>query len=247
VSAAKVLVVGAGKVGGLGDYVVSAVNSLYVHDRSADERWEVVKADKDSYLSEVIDLDLAYAKTSELLALLEGEQPTHIVCTVGINKQRGDYPSEASWYNGHFMANCVGPMRLLEAWLTVLPSRTVDTPTPMPHFAAISSNSAHIARTGSAAYCASKAALSMAIRCKARENKMSQCLIYAYEPGLLRDTPMTEEVRRRLPGQPLSRMPGLEGGIWAWEVALAIGRGLGGLGVPRWLNGCTVRMDAGEQ
>jgi NAD(P)-dependent dehydrogenase (short-subunit alcohol dehydrogenase family) len=182
--------------------------------------------------------------------------PTHIVVTAGINKARdsNEYremgrQSARMWYLEHLAMNCVGPMALLEAW-----GQTVPVKGSLGHYVVISSNSAHIARTASAAYCASKAALSMAVRSVAREwaRRDAPIIAYGYEPGMLAGTPMTMDVANRLVasnfdrGVALHRMPGvLPDGIPPEKLARLIVHNLRHGG--RELNGTMLRIDAGEQ
>lgn len=78
-------------------------------------------------------------------------------------------------------------------------------------FVVVSSNSAHVPRSESAAYCASKAALSMAIRCMARDVAKLHIPVelYGYEPCWMEGTPMSNEVAERLgSGVMPHRVPG---------------------------------------
>lgn len=191
-------------------------------------------------------------------------RPRNVIVTAGINYGpdddrylRNGARTRVDWYIEHLAVNAVAPMNLYAAWLA-----TYEDGSPLGHFIVTSSNSAQIARTQSAAYCASKAALSMAVRCEARELARSPAgqagaVLYGYEPGLLEGTPMTDEVRERIVGQAggpagrvfpqMHRMPGIDqdagispeylGGLIAYNLHF------GG----RELNGCMFRIDAGEQ
>lgn len=163
----------------------------------------------------------------------------HVVCTVGINLH-----DDQDWLGIRQMQiNYFGVMRLMQVALRYLPTGG--------HFVAVSSNSAHIARTGSVGYCSSKAALSMGIRCVARqiskdEQRKERPIVYGWEFGLLEATPMTADVTRRVgPDVPLTRMPGLPNGIpvdvAAQHVCDTLAHG--------WheLSGVMLRLDAGEQ
>ena len=170
--------------------------------------------------------------------------PTSVICTVGVNCPDSADPG------GHFQmaTNYHGVMALLDCWMRSYSGQApiVNGRYSMPQFVAISSNSAHVARTNSRGYCASKAALSMGIRCTARGNATRDALIYAWEFGLLEGTPMTEAVAQRLGAETgLTRMPGHP-------------RGQGVDGAARMvvdtyrsaysaLNGCTLRVDGGDQ
>lgn len=193
--------------------------------------------------SEDAKLDLVASTRPQVEGLVREVRPDHIVCTAGINHPRRAYQSTSMWYADHFAVNCTGPMRLLDAWLAYGP----DGDVPWQHFVGISSNSAWIPRSDSAAYCASKAALSMALRVRARDcaGHKLPVSVYGYEPGLLAGTPMTAEVAQRF-NAPLTRMKGigLEEGLSVHGLASHIIRNIG-FGGPE-LNGVLLRLDAGE-
>jgi len=205
-----------------------------------------VSREEDQYL------DLLTAPRSLLRATVREVKPQHIVCTMGINQP---YPADndmdlPSWYLRHFEANVVGPMRLLEEYRSwIVNDLNGDLFGETRHYVAISSNSAVIPRTGSAAYCASKAALSQALRVKAREAQGGDngCIVYGYEPGWLEGTPMSKDIRSQFAaGAPMHRMRGqdLEQGVPAWALARQI---VAGLKVPgAALNGALLRYDGGE-
>lgn len=203
--------------------------------RHAREDWKVVTA---GVAGEERLLDVC-GPMGDMVEVLQGVQPSLVVCTVGKNEAR-DGQSLGAWMSDHFFVNVTGPMRLLDAWLMAGGHGEGS------QYVAISSNSAHIARRGSTAYCASKAALSMALRVRAREIGGDPVVVYGYEPGLLANTPMTEEVRQRFEG-PLSRMQGsgLDKGLNPYRLAgmVVCNLALGGAE----LNGCMLRIDAGEQ
>lgn len=231
----RVLVVGA-RPGSLGDAVRAQCLKLGM------EVVTVGVSDEEDYPLSVTDPD--YKISDTLVAV----RPDHIVVTAGINLEPQESGGLAMSYRDHFLVNCTGPMRILDTW------RLVRGPLGDPgHFVAISSNSAHIARSGSAPYCASKAALSMAIRSEARDLARSYefhgIVAYTYEPGWLESTPMSNDVAHRLAeghhlGAP-HRMLGLEAGVSTRSLAGMIVQNLryGG----RELNGCALRIDAGEQ
>ena len=229
----KLLVVGA-RPGSLG----AAVKELA---QSSEFGWDVVTA---GVADEEHTLHLVHQTQGQIEGLLRQVSPDAIVCTAGINKPRRQYGDTGGWYADHFSVNCVGPMRLLDAWLAFGP----DTEVPWAHYVAISSNSARIPRSQSAAYCASKAALSMSMRCRARDiaGVKLPMSAYVYEPGLIQGTPMTEETARRFPGKPLHRMHGVgvEDGLSAYGLASHVVRNIA-FGGPE-LNGACLRLDAGE-
>lgn len=180
--------------------------------------------------------------------MLAEAMPTYLVCTVGVNQPHQlRYAGMGVTMNEAFSANVIGPMEMLHRFIT--------SPTRHPQendgkyrrrFVAISSNSARIPRTGSAPYCASKAALSMALRVAARELAPDPWapLVWGYEPGLLADTPMTQASAKAIDG-PLHRMKGVsERGLPKEELAERIMADVM-YGSPG-LNGCMFPFDAGE-
>lgn len=242
----RVLVVGA-RPGSLGEAIANRIEW-------AGPNVEVVVTA--GITSETLSLDLVMDSAETLRTVVRDGAFTHIVVTAGVNNLRPernqDWPehAETNWYLRHYAHNVVGPMRLLTEfadWVASSPE-----PEAPRHYVVMSSNSAHIARTGSAAYCASKAALSMAIRVRARELAEAGIVCYGYEPGLLAGTPMTVEVEKQLwrqhgSGVPMTRMRGSEltGGISVERLACMVVSNLtcGG----QELNGCLFRVDAGEQ
>lgn len=189
-------------------------------------------------------LDLNQMNHADVVRILEEVRPDHVVCTVGVNYGREVVSTPRLWYVDHFTVNAFLPLLLLEAFEDYLRD-DVDGP-PYRHYVAVSSNSARIPRTASAAYCASKAALSMGIRVRAREvgRSGSPLVVYGYEPGLLAGTPMTAAVEERWGGATLHRMPGVRpAGIDPASVARMMVDNLNG---GRELNGCLIPVDAGE-
>lgn len=177
---------------------------------------------------------------SRVRYMLQKHTPELILITIGVNHPvltgETDYLRRL---RDSLEINCEVPMGIVHEALRLDPKPNA--------IVAISSNSAHIARTDSGPYCASKAALSMALRVAAREQgRVDGPIIYGYELGLLAGTPMTEATRAALgPQTPLSRMPGAEDGLDVQDVATTILSGL----VRPWQgqNGTMIRLDAGEQ
>lgn len=229
----RVLVVGAAP-SGLGFAVADAVDRM---------GWSQVTA---GIQDEDYALDVVRDGPSLFRDLFRMYDVDHVVCTVGINE-----PSEEGagslghwyleeWLRKSYETNVIGPMRLLREFL----AWCIESGRAGGHFVAVSSNSAHIARSNSMAYCSSKAALSMAIRCAAREQRGRTAVVYGYELGLLRDTPMTRLTEHRF-GPTQTRIPGSPRGLDTGEVAAQIAENLrvGG----RALNGVLLRLDGGEQ
>ncbi len=156
---------------------------------------------------ESLSLDLSPTATSfdYIVNMLLNLQPQHVVCTVGFNMGQPEEADLTDWWRWHYEANVMMPMRLLDTWLLALSFDEYEDTRKTRHYVAISSNSARLPRTRSAAYCASKAALSMALRVRAREERAQKCLLYGYEPGLLSGTPMTSRAQKDFSG-PLTRM-----------------------------------------
>lgn len=212
---------------------------------------------------EFYDVTEPYEEHEELMEVLAGayDQISHVVCTAGINNMTGIAP--AGWgesMRDHMAVNYEGVVKMFEAWRNIHgPGESAaeqdfdgEPAALYQHFVAISSNSAHIARTNSLPYCASKAALSMALRCLARENagrNDGRLVIYGYEPGWLDNTPMSNDIRDGLNISAIDeaphRIPGNYYGINPAQLAELIANELAHGG--RMLNGCMLRVDGGEQ
>jgi NAD(P)-dependent dehydrogenase (short-subunit alcohol dehydrogenase family) len=153
-------------------------------------------------------MDVTHA--SHIRSVLHEVRPDSIVCTVGHNAPASHLSSYLRTnMMSSFETNVVGPMELLRHFSALQRRAVSPVPLPPKKFVVISSNSARIPRRDSLPYCASKAALSMAIRVAAREAAGTEMLIWGYEPGLLAGTPMTDKSARDFTGS-LHRIPGLE-------------------------------------
>jgi NAD(P)-dependent dehydrogenase (short-subunit alcohol dehydrogenase family) len=223
-----------------------------VADTATNAGYEVITA---GISGEEFELDLHLANPDTILEVLQESMPQHVVCTVGVNMPQPEGEVELrDWYRWHFEANVIGPMRFLEEFARwTAEGFDPYKPFSLRHFVAISSNSASIPRTNSAAYCASKAALSQALRVKAREASGGDngFIVYGYEPGWLANTPMSNNIEKRFEGRGTSirnmhRMRGeaLAAGVYVNALAAQI---VAGLLVPgAALNGATIRYDGGE-
>lgn len=225
----NVLIVGA-KSGSLGHYLKRALEH-------PNHGYNAITAGISG--EEDLSLDITHPYT--YAKALREMQYDHVIVTAGLNLGMHSFGNITDWMNEHMMVNCIGPMNLLDVWYKKnKPKSTVG------HFIGVSSNSAHIARQNSMAYCASKAAFSMSLRVAAREiaNADQMAMVYGYEPGLLMNTPMTKETEERF-GPSATRIPGNPHGLHADDVAHQIAATLhvGGRG----LNGTLVRLDGGEQ
>jgi NAD(P)-dependent dehydrogenase (short-subunit alcohol dehydrogenase family) len=239
-----VLVVGASSGLSLGNAIVNEL---------ADSEWGFGRIYTAGITDEEIRLDLLRSpRISEVLAQC---RPDIIVCTVGINQPIDitDAFLAAKMHNS-FQTNVTGPMDLLRHFI-VSPVRP-ERGDAVKKFVAISSNSARIARRNSVAYCASKAALSMALRVAARELAPGGSVaVWGYEPGFLDGTPMTEEVLKAFydkgvdvarPGVAMHRMPGVPPeGLPPADLARRIVQDLATFSYAH--NGLIIPFDAGEQ
>lgn len=231
----NVLVVGARK-GSLGMAIAEEIRE--------NEEWlfgDVVTA---GVSGEDYRLDLMV--TTRIAEVLSEVRPDIVVCTVGINQPAPitDAFLPAVLHNS-FATNVTGPIDLLRHFVGS-PVRLERT-SNIKKFVAISSNSARIPRRNSVAYCASKAALSMALRVAARElAAKGDVMVWGYEPGMLDGTPMSREVLREFPaGSAMHRMPGVPPeGIPPQELARRVVHDLGDSGYGT--NGTMVPFDAGE-
>lgn len=199
--------------------------------------------------SEQYDMDLFNHPMEDMVQDLVSMHPTHVICTAGVNLPEpldnwGDLTAVYEW---QFRMNVIGPMRLLAAWQRALKMYEPAPGEPVHrHYVAISSNSASVPRSGSAPYCASKAALSQALRVKGREGqRLGGPIVYGYEPGLIAGTQMTEETAKQWSGAPLTRMVDkrLHGGIRAESLAWMV---VANLTLGPELAGCLFRIDADE-
>lgn len=169
----------------------------------------------------------------EVNELLTKVNPTRVLVTTGINEAYEAPDTFDEWMDRHLHVNVTLPMSILATWLEC------GMAPPGGHFVVLSSNAAHIPRSQSMAYNASKAALSMAIRCAARDIGKAgiPMSVYGWEPGLVKGTPMTA-------GRGGTRMLGLPEGMPRRALASQIANALA-FGGPEY-NGVLIRLDAGE-
>lgn len=162
----------------------------------------------------------------------------HVVCTAGINMMGADL----SALQMQMRVNFFGHMSLLDAWTKAWRMYSGDVPLGALNFVSVSSNSAHIPRSNSAGYCASKAALTMGMQCMARKfgHAGEPFCVWVVEPGWMEGTPMSKEIEKTFPTA--HRMPGLIN-IRPSYVAQFI---VNGLEIGMALNGTVHRLDRGE-
>ncbi len=216
-------------VGSLGEAIASEAELLGYETRTAG-----ISGDEDDRLE-------------RLYLMKGGNEFDYVVCTIGIN--------EPDNWRKSLETNVELPLHYMETWLAM----RMRVPGIKPGaFVFISSNSAHVARGNSEVYCATKAALSMAVRCRARDiareyETLGPSFIYAYEPGFIAGTPMSQEVTRRLSKTmsareaqviQMHRMPG----VWEGMDRRLLGRLIAmNLTNSRILHGSTLRVDLGDQ
>jgi 2,3-dihydro-2,3-dihydroxybenzoate dehydrogenase len=193
---------------------------------------------------EQIKLDVTHSlRISEVLMEV---QPDILVCTVGVNRPHEVTAAYLPTIMGDsFMTNVVGPMEVLRHFVLSPVRKNRDH--LIKKFVAVSSNSARIPRTRSMSYCASKAALSMALRVAARELAGGGVAVWGYEPGLLAGTPMTKQTAVDFPnaGGLLHRMKGVHpGGIPVTDLAHRILQDVATFSVAQ--NGLIIPFDGGE-
>ena len=243
----KLLVVGAASPG------IGATIADYARDS-----WEhVVKADKVfTGTTDALELPcygIDVAEPSSVLKFFRTHGPFHsVVYCAGVNHETPvGKPSSYRQMAEMLAVNYMGAWITAHAWQVQAKELTEGPP---QHFVVVSSNSAHVARSKSSAYCASKAAVSMMVRCVGREIADTASTIWAIEPGWVEGTKMAMKVETRVRKQsglhnhgvalPLHRIPGnrtLTPADVAHTVLVNICR------QNLHLNGCTIRLDGGEQ
>lgn len=219
-----------------------------VAEAGEEQGWEVTTA---GIKGEDVYLDLTLPGTVKRFMFLNDFNG--VVCTAGINPDSkvGAINFSRSLREA-LEVNTLGPLCLAESWVDTWRDKFKNYSRGPEEeyaettftFAAVSSNSAHIARSRSTAYCASKAALSMGLRCLARAVAEEPFTVMGWEPGWLAGTTMSKQVMERLQvGVPPHRIPGNRE-IYVPGLAHAIVTGLVG---GNSLNGCMIRIDGGEQ
>lgn len=234
----RLLVVGA-RQGSLGEAIADAAQKYSSFD-------DVLTADHPDVCNVEAHAMIDVTDRRSIITCLENTAPTDVVCCVGRNLPDGETGEMFRNWSIQMQINAWGPTMLLGETLDIWSHYMLPPPSGF-NFVAISSNSARIARSQSAGYCASKAALSMTLQCVARKiaDTSGAMRVWGYEPGWINDTRMSEEVRMRLkPGVPVHRIPGgvgLRRGDLAHRVVSDLRH------ADRSLNGCIFRIDGGEQ
>lgn len=186
----------------------------------------------------------------ECAAVIKRVKPASIIYTAGVNLTEGSHLEDEMVAS--LDVNLIGAVRLFEAWC----EHDDGDYSGIKSFVTISSNSAHIARSASPAYCASKAALSMWTRAvgRAEANLVHGAFLWGYEPGFIAHTPMSKSVQARLPiSVPTHRIPAGGSGLSAIALAqricsdwLRVHEPIGGA-PDISLRGTMVRCDGGDQ
>lgn len=127
---------------------------------------------------------------AEMARLVREVQPTDVVYSVGINVLDWIKDVDRRDFNMVMEANVWGFLNTV---------RVLDECGPKPsNIVVITSDAAWRPMRTSAVYCASKAALEMAVRVASREYAPAGWRINAVAPGKVADTPMTEYVDQRV-------------------------------------------------
>lgn len=228
----KVLVIGA-RQDNLGEAI--ADNAALFHPSV-----QVETADRDPHTwgHEIDVTDLGSIST-----VLSSVEPTVVVYSAGVNFE----DAGPDTFFRQMEVNFYGAMLVFEEWLAQ--TGMAESPSKYNHgFVTISSNSAHVARSTSAGYCASKAALSAWTRCTGRRYAGGQPSVWGYEPGWVSGTPMSRNVQSRVASGVLHRIPGGKGinkSLLGRRIAEDMIRAM--VHGDNSLNGTMIRCDGGDQ
>lgn len=134
-------------------------------------------------------LDVTNDDPDAMMAVLEECQPDSVVYSVGINELEWSWALERESFERIMRANVWGFINVL---------RTLQTTSRPYSVLAITSDAAYRPMRTSMAYCASKAALDMAIRVASRELAAEGWRINGLAPGKVEGTAMTKYVDDRV-------------------------------------------------
>lgn len=236
----KALLVLGAREGSIGHFVARQAANEWGGD------WSVTTAGP---TSESVNIDLTNPLdefTKESINAIVALKPWRsVICTIGVNSEGVlDGKGQAlTALDNDFQINVLAPLAILERWLRYW--ETSDEGATNLHFVVISSNSAHVPRSTGLPYNTTKAALSMAIRCVARDigRRDPRISVYSYEPGWVSGTPMSRSIEGRLPaGMAPTRTPGNRM-LTREDLAKMI---VNNLELGHALNGSTIRVDGGE-
>jgi len=200
----------------------------------------------ENYIVDVSE-PLTDSTTKEIRDVVNDRQWHAVLCTIGVNRPAvlGEDTDPVYTMERDYAVNVLAPMMWLDSWLRYWIRHEDDEQHCNLHFAVVSSNSAHVSRSTGTSYCSSKAALSQAVRCVARDygSRDHRISVYGYELGVVADTMMTKAVARRLPPDtPLSRAPGGRA-LTRHDVAKII---VNNFDIGHAINGSLIRIDGGE-
>lgn len=116
----------------------------------------------------------------------------YIVYTAGVNRLKWVAEVETRDLQDTFSVNLFGFILVCGAQAEAFPGHETRAIT-------VVSDSSHTPMRGSIAYCSSKAALVMAIKCLARELAPTWS-VNGISPGIIEDTPMTDYIDSTVPG-----------------------------------------------
>lgn len=129
---------------------------------------------------------------SEVADLVDLTRPTHVVYSAGVNNLKWIKDISKDDFSELLAVNVIGFQYLLTSLLRL-------RLTQAPSIVAIGSDAADRPMRTSLMYCASKAALNMAVRCAARELGPLGWRVNSVSPGKVADTGMTDYVDRTVP------------------------------------------------
>lgn len=202
--------------------------------------WQVTAIDREPGLEGVLEVDVTNMESLDVF-FYHAPMIDSVVYAAGVNMESSIFDPE--WRHNmaeHMAVNYAGAIEVLQRWLAHGMTKNTRN-----SFVTIASNSAHIPRSTAMAYCSSKAAVVMAMRCIARElsNVDRTPCVYTYSPGWLEGTPMSKRIAARL-GSAIDphRIPGGRG-INPKALAKII---VANLEDGRALHGCDLRIDGGE-
>jgi short-subunit dehydrogenase len=226
----RVLVVGA-TPGSFGDYVAQAFRKQFESDRYLYPNWTVltagVRGEDNQY--DVLQNEEYHDERMQTL------RPHHVVYAAGVNER--DKDSLAIWAHHHMEVNLYGFLKVAEAFQRIA--------YPGSHLVAVSSNSARIPRSPSVAYCASKAALSSAVRTLGRR-WAGEPLVWGVEPGLMATEATRQAANANVYGGEMHRMRGVASRYGLDPSRLAESLAHNVLWGGAWLNSTLQDMSAGE-
>jgi NAD(P)-dependent dehydrogenase (short-subunit alcohol dehydrogenase family) len=228
----KVLVIGR-RDGNLGDEVYKRLNA-----RNEAEEYEIEWADIKGGGRNLMDL----TSPTQVKRSLNWIMPDTIFYCAGVNVS--DEQGLAYAADIQMQVNYMGFVLITDHF------QQEGAPNGIPRAIAVSSNSAHIARSRSAGYCASKAALSMFVRAEGRRAARDRDgMMWGYEPGWLENTPMSRRIERDLGDLPKHRIPSGASISPVWLASRMVGDWEASLRFPDGfpLDGTMTRYDGGEQ